>query len=246
MIEGDRAYRREATQVVFIRVVVTVPRHHIERRMRQRGLEQFTAPFDEQRVGGVLVLVRRNRREEIAWIGETIGADRPAIRQGEAATVIFADIGARRAVDQSDTEDHAARNDADLAGADRDDAEFRAEGKRSLLRDDQHFAVGVEKALLLHRVRDEQHMGRHADMGLAVAGRRDSTQPGDEGEFFRRDRRWSPAQLRDRHLALALRRGSDQSGVDALEAAGVANSRAYTIEPGALVYGLRRGEGRAG
>ena len=99
------------------------------------------------------VLVRGDRREEVARIGEAIRADRPAVGQREAAAVVLADVGARRTVDQLDAEDHAARNDADFARLDLDHAELGAEAQRALLRDDEQLAVRVAEVLAHHRLR---------------------------------------------------------------------------------------------
>ena len=97
MIEADGADRREGPQIVFVRRVIAVPGHHVDRRMRQLGLEQRAAPFHEQFGRRVLVFVGRDRGEEIARIGKAIGADRAALRQREGAAVILAEIAARGA-----------------------------------------------------------------------------------------------------------------------------------------------------
>ena len=145
MIEHDRADRREMTQVVFVGRVISVPRDDVERRLADLGAVEFAAPFDEEPRGLFPVLVGGDRGEKISRIGETIGADGTAIRQRERAAVVFAHESARRAVQQFDPEDHAARNDADFARFDIDDAEFGAEPKGILLRDDEIFAVGIEE-----------------------------------------------------------------------------------------------------
>src|SRR6478752_384975 len=95
--------------------------------------EQVAAPFDEQRVRRLDVLVGRGRGEEVARVREAIRTDRSAVRQREAAAVVLAHIGARRTVDQLDAEDHAARNDAYFARRDLDHTEFSAEAQAPLL-----------------------------------------------------------------------------------------------------------------
>lgn len=77
MIEADRADGREGAQIIFVRRVIAVPGDDVDRRMGQRGLEQRTAPLHEQFGRRVLVLVVRDRREEVARVGEAVGADRP-------------------------------------------------------------------------------------------------------------------------------------------------------------------------
>src|SRR6202034_1478145 len=100
-----------------------VPGHDIDRRMRQLRYEQRTAPFDIQFGWRVLVLIGRDRREEIARIGKAIGADRAALGQRKGAAVIFAEIAARGAAGNFDAEFYATRNHRDLAGRNIDPAE---------------------------------------------------------------------------------------------------------------------------
>ena len=211
------------------------------------GAEQLAAPFHVKRTGLLDVFVGRDRSKKIAGIGETIGADRTAFRQPEAAAVILADIAPRRPIDQLDTKDHAARNDADFAGLDLEHAELGAKPHLVLLRDDQHLAVGVEEMLPLHRLGNEQHVSRHAGLRLGVARGGHREQPGDESQRSLRDRRRRPAQLPDRQIGfVARRRGADETGIDLLETAGVPHRRPDAVEPGALIGRLRRGERRAG
>ena len=247
MVVEQRADRREAPQVVFVGIVVAVPGDHVERRMRHLGAIKLAAPFDDQRAGLFAVLVGRDRRVEIARVGEAVGADRPAVRQRQRAAVVLAHVGARRSVDQFAAEDHAAGNDADFAGLDLDDAELGAEAQLVLLRHDQHLAIGIEEVLALHRLGDQQHVRRHAGLRLGIARRGDGVHAGDEGEPLLRDRRRTPAQLPDRQFGVvALGRGADRAPVDLLEAGGVPDRRANAVKPGPLVGRLRRRERRAG
>src|ERR1041385_5232451 len=210
-----------------------------------RAVEVAT-PFHDQRVRRLDVFVRGNGREEIARVRQTIRADRAAVRQRETAAVVLADIGPRRAVDRLRAKDDAAWNDADFARLDLDHSELSREAQRALLRDDKQLTVSVTEVLAHHRRSHERDMRRHAGHGLAIAGRGHGAQAGDEGELFAWDRRRPPAQLPDRRLALTLRRGADQTSLDALETAGVTHAGAYAIEPGALIGRLWRSEWRAG
>ena len=235
MIETDGADRREGAQIVFIRRVVAVPGHHVDRRMRQRGLEQRAAPFHEQLGRRVLVLIGRDRRQEVARIGEAIGADRPALRQREGAAVVFAEIAARRPIREFDTEFDAARDHRDLAGLDIDPAEFGDEAQGTLLGHEHHLAIGIIKMLIDHRFGDQQDMRGHAGLRVGVARRGHGLHALQEGHVLLRDRRRVPAQLRDRQFMFVARRGAPQPGIGFFEAAGMLDGRPDAIEPGALV-----------
>ena len=246
MVEADGADRREGAQIVFVRRVIAVPGHHVDRRMRQRRLEQRAAPFHVELGRRVLVLIGRDRREEVARIGEAIGADRPALRQREGAAVILAEIAARRAGRNLDAEFHAARDHGDLAGLDVDAAEFGDEAQIALLRHEHHLAVGIVEMLVDHRFGDEIDMRGHAGLGIGVARRGHGLHALQEGLVLLRDRRRIPAQLLDRHFVLVARRGAPQPGIDLGKAPRMLHRRTDAIEPGALVAAARRGEGRAG
>ena len=214
--------------------------------MRRLRPVEIAAPFHDQRVRRLHIFVPGDGAEEIARIGEAVRTNGSAVGQCEAAAIVLAHISARRAIARLDAENDAARNDADLARLDLDHAEFGAESQPVLLRDDQQLAVRVAEMLADHRGGDEHHMRRHARHGLAIARGRHGAQTGDESQLFARDWRRVPAQLADRRFALALRRGADQAGIDALEPAGMPHAGPNAIEPGAFVRGLWRGERRAG
>ena len=247
MVEADGADRREGAQIVFVGRVIAVPRHHVDRRMRQRGLEQRAAPFHVEFGRRVLVLIGRDRREEVARIGEAIGADRPALRQREGAAVILAEIAARGAVRNLDAEFHAARDHGDLAGLDVDAAEFGDEAQIALLRHEHHLAVGIVEMLIDHRFGDEIDMRGHA--GLACWRRPPwswSARPAGRSCPPSGSAPDPSAIARSHDLLLMARRGAPQPGIDLGKAAGMLHRRADAIEPGALVAAARRGEGRAG
>ena len=90
----------------------------VERRRPQRA-EIFLDDLDRL----VDVLERRDRRLEIARIGEAVGADRAELGQAERSAVILGDIAARFAVDL-DPELHAARDQRDPARRDLHPAEL--------------------------------------------------------------------------------------------------------------------------
>ena len=78
--------------------------------MRDLGAMQLAAPFDGECERSLRVLEGGDGCQEIAPVGEAIGADRPAVGQRECAAVVFADVGARRTVDELNAEDDAARS----------------------------------------------------------------------------------------------------------------------------------------
>ena len=120
--------------------------------------------------GAVDVLVRGDRRQEVARIGQAVGADRAEVGQAEAGAVVLADVAARRAVRQLDAEAHAARDDDDLLRLGVDHAELGDEALPALLRHDQHLAVGVVEDAVAHRAVGGVEVRRGA--GLRAAGRR--------------------------------------------------------------------------
>src|SRR5215510_9064853 len=92
MVERNRAYRRILAEIVLVRRVVAVPRDNIQRRMVERCDPHGTAPLDEELSGAVFILISRDGGQEVALIGEAIGADRPALGEREGAAVILAEI----------------------------------------------------------------------------------------------------------------------------------------------------------
>src|SRR5208337_521285 len=139
MIVEQRAHRTENSQVIFVRRVVSMPGDHVERRVIERAVEEAAAPFERQDASRFLVLEGGDGRREIARVGEAVGADRAAVRQGEGRAVILAQIAARGPRDQRDLELHAAGYHANLARRRYEPSEFGEELELSLLRDDQQL-----------------------------------------------------------------------------------------------------------
>src|SRR5690348_13409014 len=97
------------------------------------------APFHVKLRGRVAILIGRNRRQEVARVGQAVGADRAALGQGQRAAVVLAEIAPRRAAPQLHAELYAARDDGDLARRDVDDAELGPEPELALLRHEEHL-----------------------------------------------------------------------------------------------------------
>ena len=183
-------------------------------------------------------LVGRDRRQKIARIGETVGAERAELRQPQHGAVILADIAARRSVRQFDPETQAARHHDDLAASRFDNAELGDETGASLLRYDQHFAVGIVEAAIRHRAVGGIDVDRHADLDgdVAVAAERDDAL--DEIGRLLRNRKRRPAQLRRRRLGFVEGGAADHAVADA--GVGPVHHRGLdAVSPGAPVFGAR-------
>src|SRR4051812_12147470 len=117
-----------------------MPGDHVERRALDVPDPQRAAPFDVYLTWRVAVFVSGDGGQEVARVRHAVGADRAALRQGQGAAVILAEIAARRAAAQLDADLHAARDHGDLAGFDVDDAEFGPDAELALLRHEHQLA----------------------------------------------------------------------------------------------------------
>ena len=180
MVEADRVDRVEAREVVLVRRVVAVPRDDVERRVVDRRAPQPPAELRDQLERALGSLVRRDRRQEVARIGEAVRADRAELGQPEQRAVVLADVAARRRIAgaSSTANSHAARQTARFRpGSTSSDAELGRDAQRALLRNDQHLTVGVVEDSgpsidRLHGI----HVDRDARLrrGVAVAARSSS------------------------------------------------------------------------
>src|SRR4029078_8920886 len=89
--------------------------------------------------------------EDVTGIGESVGADRPQVRQLERRAEVLADIAARLGVEELDPEAQAARNHDDLLRRRRDAPELGVEAQPALLRNDKELAVGIVEKTVAHR-----------------------------------------------------------------------------------------------
>ena len=244
VVEQGGADRRKPPQVVLARRKIAVPGDHVERRLCDVGLVELAARFHVELARLLDVLVGGAGIEKVARIGQTVGADRPALRQIEIGAVILADVTARGAIEQVDGKLEAARDDADLAGRDLEHTALGSQPQAIELGDDQQLAVGVVEVLVLHRLGREIDMARHAELQEDIAAGRDGAKAGQEVERLVRNRNRVPAQLPDRKIAfIPARRGADKAPIDLDEATGVQRRRPDAIEPGAAIGCARRREG---
>ena len=245
VVEGDGVDAVEARQVVLVRRVVAVPGDHVERRViDERG------PQAAEKLGGdvelaVAVFIGGHGRLEVARIGEAVGADGAELGQAERQAVVFADVAAGLLLLKHDAEFDAARDHADLAGRDVEDAEFGVEAQRAELGNDEQLAVGGVEEAVVHRgvagVEVDRDAGLHR--GIAVAAQRDDAV--DEVGWLRGNGQRIPAQLIGRGRRLRGT-GRCESGVAAnLFVRAMRDRRPDAVGPGAAVGGARRGEGRA-
>src|SRR5258707_15785537 len=133
MSKQDWAGGRVFAQIVLVRGVVSVPSDHVERRMIDIRRAQCAAPFNKHSGRSVSIFVRRYRSEEVAWIGETVGSDRPAFRQGEGASIVLAKISARRARRHLVPHFNASRDHRNLSRLDVSNTELGPESQFTLL-----------------------------------------------------------------------------------------------------------------
>ncbi len=140
--------------------------------MAELGGPQIALEFLHQLDLRVAILERGSWRQEIARIGEAVGAYGSKLGQAESGAVILADIAPRLAVRQIDAELDAARHDRDLAGRRFERAKLGAQKNAALLRHEQKLAVAIGEVALAHRAAGEIAMDGDADArrGVAVAG----------------------------------------------------------------------------
>ena len=193
----------------------------------------------------VAILIGGGGRQEIARIGEAVRADRPQLGQAEEGAVIFRDIAARRPVRQQHAEAHAARDQGDLARADRQPPQLGAEVEPALLGDQQQLAVAVEEIAVRHVGIGAVDVDGDALEARRVAVRQHRDEAVDEvGPRFGHGER-IPAQAIGRQRRL-VGPGAN-SGAPAIAFVGrVRRARPQPVEPGPAVLGARRGEGGAG
>ena len=100
VVEGDGTYRVEASEVVFVGVVGTVPGDNIEGRMILCCGKEVPREFGEDGVGGLSAVIFCEGGDwglEVARVRETVGSDGPKFGEIEVALVQFEDVAPYRA-----------------------------------------------------------------------------------------------------------------------------------------------------
>ena len=131
--------------------------------------------------------------QEIPWIGQSVGAHGPEFGQAERRSVILADIAAARAR-HFQAEAHPARNDGNLVRFGVEHPEFGDQTDSSLLRDEQHFAVGIIEYAIRHRTIGEVIVRRGAHGGRRSAVATHGEDAIDEIDVPVGNGRWAPPQ----------------------------------------------------
>ena len=244
MVEAHRVHRVEAREVVLVGIVVAVPRDDVERRMVELRAPQVPRELGDDFRGRIAILVGGDGREEIARIGEAVGADRAQLGEAEGRAIVLADVAACRALDLG-AELDAARHHRDLAGSGDEAAEFGRERERALLGDDEELAIGVvAEAALFHGAVGRVDVDRRAALRERIAARDEGREAGDEvgGLLGKLER--PPAQAVERRLHFVARRGAHPPLAHAPE--GLVHRRGtQPIEPRPQVMRARRRERRA-
>ncbi|CAM2144933.1 hypothetical protein PT2222_160209 [Paraburkholderia tropica] len=251
MVEADRADRIEVAQIIFVRRVIAVPGHHVERRMADVGAPELTVELGDEFELSFKIFVRGVRREEVARIREAVRTDHTQIRQAQQRAEVLAEIAARRAVRQIDREAHAARNHGDFERLDVELAHFRANRQAPFLRHDQQFAIGIEEEAVGHRAVGRVEMDRATAHRRRRAVARHRHPAVDEVGRRGRHRQRVPAQLigrRGRHVVEIgdeARRAADLGVRDERCERLMHRARTDPIEPRAAIVRARRREGGA-
>ncbi len=95
VVEADGVDAVEAGEVVFAGRVVAVPGDDVEGRVVEVGGPEIALKFCDDLEGGVVaVVVGGMGGEEVAGVGEAVGADCAEFRQAEAGSVVFEEIAA--------------------------------------------------------------------------------------------------------------------------------------------------------
>lgn len=105
VIKGDGADGIKATQVVLERVVISMPRHNVERCVVLRGNEKRVVELADNAVFLWLRLIVEacNRALEVARIGQTVGANRSELRKLEMALIKLANVPSNGARGEGDS-----------------------------------------------------------------------------------------------------------------------------------------------
>ncbi|MNZ88865.1 hypothetical protein D3C78_1077670 [compost metagenome] len=241
MVEAHGADGVETTQVVFVRDVVTVPGHDVERRMVQLAPPQFTEEFLYQ--GGRLpeIFVVRDRGQEVPRVGQAVAANRPQVRQTQRRAMVLGQVATCLRVEQFDTEFQATRQYRYFQRLQFQHAQLGDNTQTAQLRHQQPFAIGIEEHPL--------HGAIGAVMVNADAGRLFRARVGghahqavDEISRLGGDVQRVPAQAVGRHFA---QRTTGQLPLQ-LDERRVVGRRLNAVHPGTPRFAADHGECGAG
>lgn len=152
MVVGHGADGVKSPEVIFIRVVGTVPGDNVKGRVILRGGEEVAAEFGEHVPGGADVFVKVCDGDlKVAFVRKTVAADGAEVGQVEVALVEFQCVAAHGAVGKGNAVTDAARDDGNLVGPDEEFAQLGLDVEDAVLGDDEQVAVGgVEGFMRVH------------------------------------------------------------------------------------------------
>jgi len=118
VVEADGVDAVEACEVVLAGCVVAVPGNYVERGVVEVCGPEVALKFGDDLEGGVVaIIVSGVRSEEVATVGEAVGADRAEFRESEAGAVVFEEVATGLGLKQFDTELNAAWDEGYFAGS---------------------------------------------------------------------------------------------------------------------------------
>ncbi|OSS43384.1 hypothetical protein B5807_12002 [Epicoccum nigrum] len=182
VVDGDGPDVDELGQVVLVRHVVAVPRHHVEGRVllprREEAAPELVHHVPRLALAGC-DLVARHGVEEVARVGQPVGAQRPQLGELEPAAPDLEDVAAAGALnvhlEPLPTLDHA-----ELPGLHVQPAELGLHVQRALLGHDAEVAVRVCERAPRHARVARVHVRRQPLAQRGVAGAGERLQPADK------------------------------------------------------------------
>ena len=150
VVEADGVDGVEAGHVVLVGRVVAVPGHDVDGGVVDAGGPELAEELGDDFEVAFAVFKGGDGVEEVAGVGEAVGADGAEVGEAEGLAVVFADVAAGGLVEEIDVELDAARDDDELAGGNFEDAALGVEAEGALLGEDEHLAVGVVEEAVAH------------------------------------------------------------------------------------------------
>src|SRR5579871_962615 len=192
----------------------------------------------------VAIFEGRDRRFEVARIGQAVRTDGSEFWEAEWEPVVLADVATDLLLCENDAELDAARNDTNFPWRYVEDAQFSMKAKGAELRDNQQFAVGRVEETVLHRRICSIKVDRDSLLhrGVAVSSKRNDAV--DKVGLFFGNRQRVPAELVGRCGNFEKRSASDELGRNFFVGP-VSDGRTNAIGPRAPIGSTRRGEWRS-
>ena len=172
VVVADRTHHVEAAQVIFVRRVIAVPCHHIQRAVVDIRAPQMPLEFGDQAEVAFHIFIRRIRGQEITRIGQPVAANRAQIRQLEQCAEVLAHIACGLPIRQAHTEAHAAWQHRNFLRLHVQYAQLGFDMQAPGLRHQHQLAIGIAKPAAVHvgirRIQVDAHA--HCRFRAAIAG----------------------------------------------------------------------------